>query len=315
MKLYRLKLQPRSAWLTPWHADTLAGYLCWTHARTLGDDSLLRDVITPALAGEPPFVLSDAFPGNLLPVPAGLRLRDWLPADRKHVKRARWLQAESFLRAQSGGDLAPAELLPDDIFKSYAHVRNTLDRLTDTTGDAGSLFSLGETVFNEMSELLNTAKYLSVYVRVAEGFEKPLLGLFEQAASVGFGADVSVGKGHFDLVSGLEAVEWLDDTNAKPNGFISLSTFQPGNRDPTDGLWDAFTTFGKTGPDLGLENVFKRPLVMLRAGACFRGAQREFVGRAVPMNELLSVESRHHLEAIGVNLVQYAYGLAVPACL
>jgi len=312
MKLYRVRLQPRSPWLTPWHADTLSGFLCWSHARAAGEDVLLRDILNPALEGRPPFVLSDAFPGDLLPAPASLRVRDWPATERKYIKRARWLQRDSFRRVQAGENIPSNELLLDDAFYSYAHVRNTLDRLTDTTGEAGSLFSLAETVFNEKSDLVKTAQYLSVYVRVTEGFEETLLGLFQQVAAVGFGADVSVGKGHFDLGSGLETVEWLDET-PEPNGFISLSTFQPGNGDPTDGFWDAFTTFGKTGPDLGLENVFKRPLVMLRAGASFRGTQQEFVGRAVPMEELLSRESRQHLEGRGVNLVHYAYGLSVPA--
>lgn len=313
MKLYRLKLQPRSPWLTPWHADTLAGYLCWTHAHTVGEDALLREIIAPALAGEPPFALSDAFPGDLLPLPAVLHMRDWEATDRKRVRRARWLQPESFGRVQSGGELAAAELLLDDVFHSHAHVRNTLDRLRDTTGEPGSLFSLAETVFNERSKLLGAANYLSIYARVADGFEDTLLGLFQQAASVGFGADVSVGKGHFDLVSELEAVDWLDNTAAEANGFICLSTFQPGSGDPTDGFWDAFTTFGKTGPDLGLDNVFKRPLVMLRAGACFRGDQRKVVGRAVPMDELLSPANCQALRTRGVDLVHYAYGITVPA--
>src|SRR5712692_9806510 len=131
MKLYRLKLQPRSPWLTPWHADTLAGYLCWTHAHTFGEAALLREIITPALAGEPPFALSDAFPGDLLPVPTILHMRDWAATDRKGVRRARWLQPDSFRRAQTRKYLAPTELLQDDVFYSYAHVRNTLDRLTD----------------------------------------------------------------------------------------------------------------------------------------------------------------------------------------
>lgn len=178
MKLYRLKLKPRSPWLTPWHAHTLAGYLCWTHARTLGEEALLRDVITPALRGDPSFVLSDAFPGDLLPAPTILHLRDWAATDRKHVRRARWLQPESFNRLQSGRELSATELLLDDVFHNSAHLRNTLDRLTDTTGEAGSLFSLGETVFNKKSALLRAADYLSVYARVAEGFENTCSGSF-----------------------------------------------------------------------------------------------------------------------------------------
>lgn len=313
MKLFRIKLQPQSPWLTPWHADTLSGYLCWTYARNAGEDALLRDIIDPALAGKPPFTLSDAFPGDLLPLPAVLQMREWPAEERKHVRRARWLQPESFGRAQSGTALSLTELLLDDVFHRYAHLRNTLDRLTDTTGEAGSLFSLGETVINEKSRHLGAANYLSVYARVTEGFERTLCVMFEQAAAVGFGADVSVGKGHFNLGSELEALDWLDNHEGESNGFICLSTFQPSASDPIDGHWDAFTTFGKVAPDLGLDNVFKRPLVMLRPGACFRGTQNEFAGRAIPMDELLSTANTAALRDRGVNLVQYAYGVTVPA--
>jgi CRISPR/Cas system CSM-associated protein Csm4 (group 5 of RAMP superfamily) len=314
MRLYRLKLQPRSAWLTPWQADTLAGLLCWSYARTSGEDALCRDVIVPASNGEPPFVLSDAFPGDLLPLPTSLRLVDWAPSERKDVKRARWLRPDTFRRAQSGENIASAELLSDDVFHKHAQVRNTLDRYTNTTGGPGSLFSLGETALNEKSDALGSAHYLSVYARVIEGFEDTLLSLFEEAASIGFGADISVGKGQFDLLSGLEPVELLDNLEREGSGLICLSTFQPGSSDPTDGLWKAFTKFGKVGPDFGLENVFKRPLIMLRAGACFFGtAQREFIGRAVPMDQLLSPDNCEYLQAKGINLLHYAYGLTVPA--
>jgi CRISPR-associated protein Csm4 len=313
MNLYRLKLHPHSAWLTPWQADTLSGVLCWIYVRTFGDDALKRDVIEPALKGEPLFVLSDAFPGDLLPVPACLRLRDWPAEDRKEVKRARWLRTPAFQSVQSASDVEKDELLLDDAFHNYVQVRNTLDRFTNTTGAAGSLFSLGETVLNEKSNALGNAKYLSVYARVTDGFEQTLLALFEQSACVGFGADVSVGKGQFDVVSSLERVETIDRLGVEANGMICLSTFQPAINDPAKGLWDAFTKFGKIGPDFGLENAFKRPLIMLRPGACFYGEPRDFVGRAVPMAELLSPASQQQLTIGSVNLVQYAFGVTVPA--
>ena len=98
MNLYRFRLVPESAWRTPWQSDTLAGLLCWMCARTEGHTVLRQQIIEPALAGRPPFVLSDAFPGDWLRVPAAVRLLDSLAEQRKTVKRAKWLSQESFGR-------------------------------------------------------------------------------------------------------------------------------------------------------------------------------------------------------------------------
>ena len=87
MPLYRFPLIPESAWRTPWQSDTLAGMICGAVAQLEGGEALRRKIIDPALAGRPPFVLSDAFPGDWLPVPAFTRLLDWPPDQRKTVKR------------------------------------------------------------------------------------------------------------------------------------------------------------------------------------------------------------------------------------
>src|SRR5207248_9285065 len=87
MNLSRFRLVPESPWRTPWQSDTLAGLLCWMCARTEGDAVLRRQIIEPALEGRPPFVLSDAFPGDWLPLPAAIRLLDSPVQHRTPVKR------------------------------------------------------------------------------------------------------------------------------------------------------------------------------------------------------------------------------------
>jgi CRISPR-associated protein Csm4 len=313
MELYRLKLKPLSPWRTPWHADTLAGMLCWACARKEGGDVLQREIIEPALRNQPPFVLSDAFPGELLPLPAFVHLQNWPNDQLKIIRKARWLWPEAFHRVQAGHRLSLADLLPDDAFKLHAHTRNMLDRLTDTTGAGGQLFTLPEHWLGEKSALLADAPYLSVYARVAPGFAERLLALFTEVAQTGFGADASVGKGQFELLSGLEPMTELDQV-AAPDGLIALSTFQPSENDPTEGGWQAFTKFGKLGPDFGLENVFKRPLLMLRPGAFFHTTQaRSVIGRAIPMDQLLASDVCQQLRAKGAEIAHLAFGLAVPA--
>jgi CRISPR-associated protein Csm4 len=312
MKLYRLKFRPSSPWRTPWQADTLAGMLCWACARTEGGEALRKQILDPAARGEAPFVLSDAFPGDLLPVPEFVRLQDWPHEHLKKARKARWLRQEAFRHVQAGQPPVLGDLLVDEAFKPHAQTRNMLDRVTDTTA-GGQLFTLPEHWLGEKAESVKESPYLSVYARVALGFEEKLLVLFREVEQTGFGADASIGKGQFNLLSEFEPAPQFDDV-ASPDGVIALSTFQPGEHDPTDGGWQAFTKFGKLGPDFGLENVFKCPLIMLRPGAFFRSAiPHQVLGRAIPMDRLLSRGVCRALRERGAEIAHLAFGLAVPS--
>ncbi|MBL8150150.1 MAG: hypothetical protein JNN15_09510 [Blastocatellia bacterium] len=301
MKLYKIRLHPLSAWRTPWQADTLSGLLCLMMARTKSAQSLQEQILGKCEQHSPPFVLSDAFPNDLFPIPEFVRTQNWAVGN-KQVKRARWLSIDSFKRLQNGKNLSENDLLQDNYFYDYAHTHNTLDRSTHTTGDDGSLFTLQDTVMK------NSADYLTVYARIEDDFVAQLFTLFQELSNVGFGADVSTGKGQFEILSSsFELTESLDAVE-KPNSLISVSTFQPANSDPTLGLWEAFTKFGKFAPDLSLENVFKKPLVMLRPGACFfTPTIKKILGRSIPMSELNS--------ECTIPLLHLAYSLALPAYL
>jgi len=306
MNLYRFRLIPESPWRTPWQSDTLAGLLCWMCARTEGDKVLRQQIIETALAGRPPFVLSDAFPGDRLPVPAAVRLLD-SPADqRKTVKRAKWLSRKSFGRLQRGELPTMSDLIHDSGILEYTQLRNTIGRSSNTTTGGGSLFPTQESVLDK------DVNCLTIYARVEPGFVEPFWCLVQELAHWGFGSDRSAGKGQFRLDSQLESANELD-APADADGYVVLSTFQPAAGDPTDGAWEAFTKYGKLGPDFGLENVFKRPMILLRPGACFRSqAARGWMGRAIPMHELLAQDVVGHLNGRGASVVHWAFGLCVP---
>ena len=309
MTLYRVKLQPTSPWRTPWQADTIAGMLCWTCARASGSNTLRREILDPALGGQPRFILSDAFPGDLLPIPVSVRLARWPASQRKEVKRARFVKRDVFRRIQQGGAPAFHDLLHEFPVGEALHTHNTLDRRSNTTGATGSLFSSSEYFLSDTA-----APYLSVYARIEPGFEERFLELLTDLAGVGFGADVSTGMGQFDLASGLEPADDLDAGGRQRNSVIALSTFQPGPEDPVNGLWEAFTKYGKIGPDFGLDNVFKKPLIMLGPGACFPAdPPLTMMGRAIPMDELLASADAAALRDAGSEIVHLAYGLTVPA--
>lgn len=313
MKLCRIRLRPLSAWLTPWQADTLTGLLCWALVRLEGQEALRARILGPAAQGNPPFVLSDAFPGDLLPVPALLRLQAWPAEARKTVKRSRWISADAFRQFQAGSPLELDDLNCNEGISTHEQLHNTISRATNTTGMPGSLFAQEEMILEGDPER-DGSDTLTIYARLVPEIEPTLRELFEALSSSGFGADASVGKGSFDLAPDLEPADWLDASAGGANGVVVLSTFQPGPQDPIEGAWESFTKYGKLGPDFGIENVFKRPLVALRPGSCFRvSPPRPFLGRAIPMAELLSKAACDDLRTRGAEVMHLAFGLAVPA--
>ncbi len=306
MNLYRFRLVPESPWRTPWQSDTLAGLLCWMCARTDGDTVLRQQIVEPARAGRPPFVLSDAFPGDWLPVPAAVRLLDSPAELRKTVKRAKWLPLQSFGRLQRGVPPAMPDLIRDAGIREYTQLRNTIGRSSNTTADGGGLYPTQESVLDKEGNCL------TIYARVQPEFVEPFWRLLQELVHWGFGSDRSAGKGQFRLGSQLESADELD-APADADGCVVLSTFQPDAHDPTDGAWEAFTKYGKLGPDFGLENVFKRPVIVFRPGACYRGcAARGWIGRAIPMHELLAQDVIGDLNGRGAFVVHWAFGLCVP---
>ncbi|HRP61805.1 MAG TPA: hypothetical protein PK400_00765 [Phycisphaerales bacterium] len=322
MTIHRIRLRPRSPWRTPWQADTLTGALCATAARVYGDDFLIERLIKPMLAGQPPFILSDACPGDLLPIPAWLRLAEWPDGcDRKYMKRARWLHTEAFRMARTG-KLPPFEMLVSDekVFFEYARQHNTLDRLTNTTGDAK--MGLGPFSRPETSLLSDPANQqadgiLTVYFRVCDDASDRhdlFLDLMHELSLTGFGADVATGRGQFDIVSDPDAVHELETPTKNANALICLSTFQPAPHDPVNGLWEIFPKFAKLGPDLGVSDVRKNTLIMFRPGACFHSdVPHQFLGRAVPMRELLPSKTAGELLCRNLNIIHPAFGLTVSA--
>ena len=306
MNLYRFRLVPESPWRTPWQSDTLAGLLCWMCARTEGDTVLRQQIIEPALAGRPPFALSDAFPGDWLPVPTAVRLLESPAEQRKTVKRAKWLSQKSFARLQRGELPTMSDLIHDSGIREYTQLRNTIGRASNTTTAGGGLFPTQESVLDK------DVNCLTIYARLAPAFVEPFWHLVQELAHWGFGSDRSAGKGQFCLGPQLEPANELD-APADADGCVVLSTFQPATNDSTDGAWEAFTKYGKLGPDFGLENVFKRPMIVFRPGACFRSqAARGWIGRAIPMHELLAKAVVGHLNGRGASVVHWAFGLCLP---
>ena len=322
--LVRLRLRPLGVWTTPWQADSLLGALACSWMRSRGQAALRNDLLEPWLAGQPPFVLSDAFPGDALPVPAGVPVWwEWSPEQRKAIKKRRWTTLADFRRIQRQEKQTTLEETRI-VIRDQVRLRNSISRATDTTGDGGTLF---EVPYSHLSrqvvpgaptddfDIIDTPDgHLAVYVRASSRGMDILLQALEMLGRTGYGADATTGHGGFERLDEVQSCPELSDVPGA-DGFISLSTYQPATGDPTDGFWRVFVKYGKLAPEFHDRGaIFKRPQVMLEAGACFRtaGPPKPFYGGPIAPDRLLSPPDQHSLAEIGVHPVQAAFGLAVP---
>lgn len=293
MKTYRIRLTTRSGTLTPFQADTIFGHLCWIVAHKEGEENL-QEFLEPFKEGNPPFIISNGFPANLLPKPLSAELDIDDLSKRKNVKKTEYVSSDKFNRIRKG-EKPDFQLVDIDKFVTHTTTpHNTINRLTYTTLAEGGVYSLEETV------IPNVSVYLKA---VSEEWKEKVIDLFNELSKSGYGAKKSIGKGQFTLNSVEEFDRFEDLKDA--TGFVTLSNFCPKKEDPTGGLYKTFVKYGKLGEEFTFcGNPFKRPLVMIKTGAVFRtqGTPKEFYGRIV----------QDGIAPAKPEVIQYAYAFAVP---
>src|SRR3989338_3112383 len=300
MKTYRLKIKPHSSFLTPWHADTIFGSLCWIMAWRDGEN-VLGQFLQGYKSGDPVFIVSDGMPGDLLPAPAHLLLmspesksfEDYQKA--KKMKKIAWLTPDEFASVQKG-NLDIEREKDFQTSKTFTTLHSSINRTTGTTGDEGSLFELEE-------YSLDRGEAISIYLRIKDGWEEKVFSLFKDLSLMGYGKKKSIGKGSFEIVGELESFDKFDDCKGK-NGFISISNFVPARNDPTEGFYKTLVKYGKLGGEFTFGgNPFKKPLMMLAAGSSFHveGNIKPFYGRMI-----------EGISPAKPEVVHYGYAFSVP---
>lgn len=324
MKTYRVRLSLDSASLSAWQSDTIFGHLCWTVRYKEGQEAL-GQFLAPFLAGEPPLVLSNGFPGDLLPrpvlppdMPPGLDSPK--PDQVAAMRRERWGKGINHVDLEEFNAICRGERvllrLKEARVESHTVLKNLINRLTGTTAGqeaeeaaGGNLYDLQEIVYLERTSLVGKkmAVPISIYLKVTDDhWEKRARELFDQMALAGFGAKKSAGYGRFKV----ESFEPFDGFAAPDgaNGFVSLSNFVPAQAGPLEGHYEILVKYGKLGEEFassGVISPFKFPLLMLMAGATFRdGNPRDFYGRMV---RGVHPQNKH--------IVQYGYAFASPIVL
>ena len=290
MKTYKISLKIHGGFLTPFQADTLFGHLCWVVAHRRGEEGL-REFLEPFVQGKPPFVISDGFPEQLLPKPLSA---DFIMKDikeRKELKKTDFVTCEDFESLREGKECR-LDVFPNP-YTTYMIPHNRINRLTNSTSKEGGVYSLRTTVVPQ----------IIIYLKaISEDWKNKTMELFEELSKAGYGRKKSIGIGRLSI---NEVREFEFKRMEKPGGFVSLSNFCPAESDPTEGFYKTFVKYGKLGEEFtSCGNPFKRPLLMIKAGGCFKtdGTFRENYGRII----------HEGVAPAKPEVVQYAYAFALP---
>ncbi len=295
---YHLVLEQTSGLCTPLQSDTIWGH--FTSYLSQKDSALLEQFIQTYRDKQPALIFSDGLPsvqnkkGNIdvcLPKPADLTIRMDNFKEQKKIKRLMWLTKDDLdlvIADNIDEDFSPEELIE---VVSHTDLHNQVSR---TAEEQTQLFALDE-VWIKTEDKTSTAVW-SIFVRVRADFEVRLSPYLKEFISIGYGKKKNIGKGQFKVeIRILDASLFPKINNA--SAFLSLSSFVPDENDPTDGCWQTFTKYGKTGEAISVldghitDNPFKSPIVMLKAGAVFKindGKLHDYYGRC-DLNEKQAV--------------------------
>jgi CRISPR-associated protein Csm4 len=253
MNVFSYRLRPTSPWATAPQADSLFGALCWELVRRQGEPDLLR-MLDRFRKGDPPFVISNAFPGDLLPRPLVLG-HDELPL-HPYVTRAEF----TAIREGNAG-FEPSE--HGDLFE----VSRTLHKDYET---------------EDITWSKNGPGYFTLYGRVVPEWVAPLQKLLQSLGAYGFGKRRGLGRGQFEVEGKPEPCPWLEPMPFE-SGFVTLSDFVPQENDPARGRWGVRVKYPKLSAGHTKPHALKGRLLQLEAGSCFQcpGRPRRWYGGLV----------------------------------
>lgn len=178
---------------------------------------------------------------------------------------------------------------------------NTINRLTNSTGAGGGFYQQEETFYAQGQRFV-------IFIRCQDTYIDEIREVWKLIESGGFGKDKSAGKGHFKIIEDISWKKISLPENERSNAVMSLSCMIPGANDPAGARYNLITKYGKLGGDFaksaypGGEALipFKKPLIMMKAGAVFdwnAADKKTYLG--CMMAEV------HHYKPIR----HYAYGL------
>jgi len=290
MTTWRLQLRPMAPWATPFRSDSLFGAVCWRWLELF--PHTFEPMLDEFREGEaPPFCFSDAWPGDLMPVP----MHATMPQTEKKLKPPLYLPQTSF-RSLVRGETTTASGVLVNVIRSSSSVQTAINR------DLGSA-AHGQLFETDTQYLDDSCDTLSVYIR-SDRYLGQVVACFRALAWTGFGKKSSCGLGNFEITGAPESCEWLDDVPGA-NAYVALSHFVPAPGDPTDGRWRTHVTFPKFQGN-AVSNVFKGSVLMLTPGSVFRtsgGSPRPWYGSMIPVPRPEMPKALHYGLCFSVPLV------------
>lgn len=302
MKIYRAKIRPKTSFITPLHSDSIFGALCWTIQKSEGTEAL-KQILNLFLKQDPPFIVSNGFPGDFMPrpfvppKPEGLedKSKEQLleeVSEGKRIKKTKYLTLEEFKTIIWNGTSEISTKIKPYIDVPVVH--NSINRWSGTTLESGGLHSAVERFSN--------VNYWSIYIKAKEEWYDKLKKWISILGEIGFGKRKSVGKGHFVLLE-FTQVDFFSNLETS-NAFVVLSNFVPSTKDPTRGFYKTFVKYGKLDGEFATGgNPFKTPILMIVPGSVFLTDDvNEYYGRMVTK-----------VSSGDTDIVHYGYGFSVPA--
>ena len=273
-------LQPHGAYRHELHSDTLFGLICWAIHQVFSEARLV-ELLKSFAAGQPPFLISSAFPcakdGDgwkpflprpLFPPEPVEKLSKEEAQRLKRYKRLRYIPVDHFKQFlqskysdRSYYTSAVWEGLAVPIPRRIDRLHSTIDRLSGTTDGEGTLFARPEYRTGGLYFLLDgeEAELVVNALRFLEHF--------------GWGGGNSVGYGHF-------AATVVDDNPigkpvAEPDRFVTLSLYHPRSDElehfrSGEAWYELTVRKGKVGGHfLQAGDFWKRSVLMFAPGSTF----------------------------------------------
>lgn len=291
MQLRRYHVKFSAPVLSPLHAETVFGHVCWA-LRDMRGESVLAEFLGRMLRA-PALLLSDLLPHDCLPRPL-IQPPAFRP--EKEFRRARYLQYGHVLPSYDPEKLSRNKALvglPE--LKTVETTGVAMDRVTGMALE-GALFTRRGVVCEAGFDLL------------AAGDTGELLDMVHASLCYmrdhgGYGADKSCGRGQIESVEETPVPEELRVAFAVegPAPRLLLSGCVPSGVDLLRSTYRTRVKYGRLAEAFVQPNPFKKPVVYLDSGSVVTGA-----GGASSMGRMVEDVSPAHPE-----VVQYGYGMSV----
>jgi len=287
MRTYKITFEIVSSIRTPLHSDTIFGHICWAIRFLYGENMLSKWLKN---YGDSPTLITNAFPDGLFPRPVTrplsfqelAKIFNFDPnnpdleilAKLKKVKKIKLIPEDWFWKNRENlSTILLTKMLMENIetkqyeSESVLIAHNRYNRFTGKVDDGG-LFEFEETFYKTLDG--NNLKFW-ILINTDTLSTSMLKEIMDYISLNGFGADKSIGKGALKIIS---VEEHTLPVYVKANAFMSLSNFIPAKKEEINGYYNILIKFGKLG---GLYasgyNPFKKPIIMLEAGAVILDSQ------------------------------------------